>query len=50
MLIRSLIIPLTALALLASACGDSEPQNTPQPPLLARPGRRLPLRPANSRQ
>jgi hypothetical protein len=30
MLIRSLI-PLTALALLASACGDSEPQNTPQP-------------------
>jgi hypothetical protein len=31
MLIRSLIIPLTALALLASACGGSEPQNTPQP-------------------
>ena len=30
MLIRSLI-PLTALALLASACGGSEPQNTPQP-------------------
>jgi hypothetical protein len=30
MYIRSLI-PLTALALLASACGGSEPQNTPQP-------------------
>jgi hypothetical protein len=30
MIIRSLI-PLTALALLASACGGSEPQNTPQP-------------------
>jgi hypothetical protein len=30
MYIRSLI-PLTALAILASACGGNEPQNTPQP-------------------